>query len=164
MISKKQQNLHRAKNVKLTNAGVSRFPRSARMSTGKRLAKRSILGTRVVAPGDDGLFCPGIIAAVKTEAEGSPVSSRYAIRFDLTRKVREYPGSDILGPGFAGLSGIKLRPGQVVYVTYCNREMQGSVVCHRPNIDQVIILLLVRLYPEKKSGKMFPDFFTFYFY
>ena len=113
-----------------------------RMSTGKRLAKRSILGTRVVAPGDEGLYQPGVIQAVKT-AENSDVPSRYSVRFDLTRKVREYSESDIIGPGFAGLTGIKLRPGQIVYVTYCNREMQGSVVCHRPNIDQVIVRLLV---------------------
>ena len=112
------------------------------MSTGKRLAKRSILGTRVVAPGDDGLFHPGVIQAVKT-AENSDVPSRYSVRFDLTRKVREYSESDIIGPGFSGVTGIKLRPGQIVYVTYCNREMQGSVVCHRPNIDQVIVRLLV---------------------
>ena len=112
------------------------------MSTGKRLAKRSILGTRVVAPGDEGLYQPGVIQAVKT-AENSDVPSRYSVRFDLTRKVREYSESDIIGPGFAGVTGIKLRPGQIVYVTYCNREMQGSVVCHRPNIDQVIVRLLV---------------------
>jgi hypothetical protein len=31
------------------------------MSTGKRLAKRSILGTRVVAPGEDGRLYPGMI-------------------------------------------------------------------------------------------------------
>lgn len=115
-----------------------------RMSTGKRLAKRSILGTRVVAPGDEGLYQPGVIQAVKT-AENSDVPSRYSVRFDLTRKVREYSESDIIGPGFAGVTGIKLRPGQIVYVTYCNREMQGSVVCHRPNIDQVIVRLLVSL-------------------
>ena len=33
----------------------------AKMSTGKRLAKRSILGTRVAAPIGDGLFMTGII-------------------------------------------------------------------------------------------------------
>ena len=141
------------------------------MSTGKRLAKRSILGTRVVAPVEDGLYCPGVIQAVKTASEttvtttevsatiagsaseassstaaaaaDTTAANRYSVRFDLTRKVREYPESEIIGPGFAGLTGIKLRPGQIVYVTYCNREMQGSVVCHRPNIDQVIVRLLV---------------------
>ncbi len=129
------------------------------MSTGKRLAKRSILGTRVVAPGEDGLYYPAVIQAVKTAAEnsgGSPAalaapadpapgsgSNKYSVRFDLSRKVREFPETEIIGPGFARVTGIKLRPGQIVYVTYCNREMQGSVVCHRPNIDQVIVRLLV---------------------
>ena len=100
------------------------------------------MGTRVVVPGEDGLYLPAVIQAVKT-GQDQPVTSRYSVRFDLTRKVREYPESDIIGPGFAGLTGLKLRPGQIVYVTYCNREMQGSVVCHRPNIDQVIVRLLV---------------------
>jgi len=143
------------------------------MSTGKRLAKRSILGTRVAVPGEDGLYHPGVIQAVKTP-EAAIVNnsgaitnnSRYSIRLDLTRKQREHPESDIIGPGFAGLTGIKLRPGQVVYVTYCNREMQGSVVCHRPNVDQVIIRLLnggpevkkkleeVRLLESRKSARL----------
>ena len=118
------------------------------MSTGKRLAKRSILGTRVAVPGEDGLYHPGVIQAVKTPEAvvNSGITSRYSVRIDLTRKQREHPESDIIGPGFAGLTGIKLRPGQVVYVTYCNREMQGSVVCHRPNVDQVIIRLLVSVF------------------
>ena len=136
------------------------------MSTGKRLAKRSILGTRVVVPGEEGLFLPAVIQAVKTAPKTDPGqdqtgsssnsgssgqvssgTSRYSVRFDLTRKVREYPETDIIGPGFAGITGLKLRPGQIVYVTYCNREMQGSVVVHRPNIDQVIVRLLVSFLP-----------------
>ena len=36
-----------------------------KMSTGKRLAKRSILGTRVVAPGEDGRLYPGMIQVNK---------------------------------------------------------------------------------------------------
>ena len=102
------------------------------------------MGTRVVVPGEEGLYLPAVIQAVKTSQDPA-TGSRYSVRFDLTRKVREYPESDIIGPGFAGLTGTKLRPGQIVYVTYCNREMQGSVVCHRPNIDQVIVRLLVSL-------------------
>jgi hypothetical protein len=119
----------------------------------------------VVVPGEDGLYLPAVIQAVKT-GQDQPVTSRYSVRFDLTRKVREYPESDIIGPGFAGLTGLKLRPGQIVYVTYCNREMQGSVVCHRPNIDQVIVRLLnggpevkkkleeVRLLESRKSARL----------
>ncbi|KAH8337131.1 hypothetical protein KR059_000949 [Drosophila kikkawai] len=36
------------------------------MSTGRRLAKRSIIGTKVCAPGPDGLWYSGVIADVKT--------------------------------------------------------------------------------------------------
>jgi hypothetical protein len=45
--------------------------------------------------------------------------------------------------GFQPVATSKLRPGQIVYITYCNREVQGSVICHRPTVDQVIIRLLV---------------------
>ena len=107
------------------------------------------MGTRVVVPGEEGLYLPAVIQAVKT-GQDPATGSRYSVRFDLTRKVREYPETDIIGPGFAGLTGLKLRPGQIVYVTYCNREMQGSVVVHRPNIDQVIVRLLVSFLPFLK--------------
>ena len=39
-----------------------------KMSTGKRLAKRSILGTRVVAPGEDGRLYPGMIQVNKNHS------------------------------------------------------------------------------------------------
>ena len=50
-----------------------------------------------------------------------------------------------LSIGFQPVATSKLRPGQIVYITYCNREVQGSVICHRPTVDQVIIRLLVSL-------------------
>ena len=135
------------------------------------------MGTRVVVPGEEGLFLPAVIQAVKTAPKTDPgqdqtgssssgssgvsSTSRYSVRFDLTRKVREYPETDIIGPGFAGITGLKLRPGQIVYVTYCNREMQGSVVVHRPNIDQVIVRLLVSFFYLFKFSyfEMFAAFF-----
>uniref|UniRef100_A0A182FR93 DUF4772 domain-containing protein n=1 Tax=Anopheles albimanus TaxID=7167 RepID=A0A182FR93_ANOAL len=40
-----------------------------KMSTGKRLAKRSIVGTRVCAPGTDGIWYSGKIEFVKTGTE-----------------------------------------------------------------------------------------------
>ena len=147
------------------------------MSTGKRLAKRSILGTRVSAPGEDGKFYPGIIADMKTfggadaatdsaaamEAPSASSAtkvpnnssatatategggeSKYSVRFEATRRVKEFRESEIIGPGFQNVTSSKLRAGQIVYVTHCNREMQGAVIYHRPNIDQVNIQLLVR--------------------
>ena len=133
-------------------------------TTGKRLAKRSILGTRVVAPGDDGRLYPGIIAAMKTPEAGcsvsgdlsssssssssSPPSSssssdqKYTVRFDESRKIKEFLEGEIIGPGFSNVTSSKLRPDQKVWVTHANREMEGYVLHHRPNIDQVIIQLV----------------------
>eukprot|EP00095_Tigriopus_kingsejongensis_P010464 maker-scaffold333_size203007-snap-gene-1.12 protein:Tk10464 transcript:maker-scaffold333_size203007-snap-gene-1.12-mRNA-1 annotation:"zinc finger protein 395-like" len=131
----------------------------------KRLAKRSILGTRVVAPGEDGKLYPGIIQAMKT-CEDRLGESRYSVKFDDTRKVKEFRQSEVIGPGFQSVTSSKLRSGQNVFVTHCNREMQGSVVHHRPNIDQVIIQLLndgpevkkkleeVRLLESRKSARL----------
>lgn len=61
------------------------------MSTGKRLAKRSIIGTRVCAPFEDGKYYSGIIQAVKTPASTYPENNncinltpntRYTVKFD----------------------------------------------------------------------------------
>ena len=125
--------------------------------TRRLLAKRSILGSRVAAPGDDGKLYPAVIQAVKTSStsdnggEGLQPSSTsgriYAVRFDDgSRQTREFPESELVGPGFPGggrLRAGKLKPGQIVYVTHANREVQGAVMHHRPNIDQVIIRILV---------------------
>ena len=119
------------------------------MSTGKRLAKRSILGTRVVAPGDDGRLYPGIIADMKTPEGGSsstantsPNHIRYTVRFDENRKMKDFYEGEIIGPGFSAVTSSKLRPKQKVWVTNANREMEGYVLHHRPNIDQVIVQLV----------------------
>lgn len=50
------------------------------MSTGKRLAKRSILGTRVVAPGEDGRFYPGMIQVTIFQSEFSGFSFVHCFR------------------------------------------------------------------------------------
>ena len=49
---------------------VGKWVHSA-MSTGKRLAKRSILGTKVMVPGPDGKHYPGHIQAVKQSEDGN---------------------------------------------------------------------------------------------
>ncbi|XP_055907153.1 uncharacterized protein LOC129942280 [Eupeodes corollae] len=64
------------------------------MSTGRRLAKRSIIGTRVCAPGPDGLWYSGVIQDVKTPPSTSQPSennncinltpdTKYTVRFDF---------------------------------------------------------------------------------
>ena len=134
----------------------------------KRLAKRSILGTRVAVRGDDGKFYAGMIQATKTceedetaaaaaaaaasgnsggaahsEAAGTSAApeNRYSVRLDTTRKVKEFAECEIVGPGFGSVAGNKLSAGQIVYVTHMNREVQGAVLHHGK--ESVVIQLFV---------------------
>lgn len=120
------------------------------MSTGKRLAKRSIIGTRVCAPGDDGKYYAGVIQAVKTPASFAEntncinltPNTRYTVKFDLKNAVpargyREYRECELVGPGFRTISGCTLLEGQKIYITYNGREVSGEVVEHRQEKDEV---------------------------
>lgn len=63
------------------------------MSTGRRLAKRSIIGTKVCAPGPDGLWYSGVIQDVKSPPNATVTSAnadkstvietKYIVRFDF---------------------------------------------------------------------------------
>ncbi|XP_015121623.1 zinc finger protein 395 [Diachasma alloeum] len=120
------------------------------MSTGKRLAKRSIIGTRVCAPGMDGKYYSGVIHAVKTPASAASdaglsltPSTRYSVRFDAVPGGRppspstEYCDRDLIGPGFGTVNGVRLMPGQKVYLTYRGREIQAEVTMHKEHQDEV---------------------------
>ncbi|CAH1280498.1 unnamed protein product [Diabrotica balteata] len=122
------------------------------MSTGKRLAKRSIIGTRVCAPGEDGKYYSGVIQAVKTPANFSENSNcinltpntRYTVRFDprqgnLGRTSCEFHESQLIGPGFQSVLGLELVQGQKCFVTYNGRENSGEVCKHHTETDEVII-------------------------
>ncbi|XP_071440085.1 uncharacterized protein, partial [Hetaerina americana] len=110
------------------------------MSTGKRLAKRSIIGTRVCALGDDNRYHPGVINAVRTTAaapggtSSGPGENRYSVRFDSSSPqrrqglAREYRDSEIVGPGFRSVTNVRLRPGQKVFLTHNGREVAGRVL------------------------------------
>jgi hypothetical protein len=123
------------------------------MSTGKRLAKRSILGTRVVAPGIDGRFYPAVIQSLKTspaaggggQYDGSvTTTTSYVVRFDNSRKVSEFRDSELIGPGFSDVTSVgTLRSGQRIYVTYAGRELEGTVLQHDVRADIVSISLSV---------------------
>jgi hypothetical protein len=118
---------------------LSLLPRNeAIMSTGKRLAKRSILGTKVMVPGQDGKFYPGHIQAVKSSFDET-TSCRYSVRFEENRRVFEFTEKDIIGPGFSGVGSVQLLQGQVVYVTHNQREMSGKVVRHDFFAQDVLI-------------------------
>lgn len=110
------------------------------MSTGKRLAKRSILGTRVACCLDDGKYYGGVICAVKNAEEGGPPV--YSVRVEGERRTREVREGDLVGSGFTGVGSVKLRSGQKVYITHNNREVSGTVLYHRPNIDEVLISVI----------------------
>lgn len=107
------------------------------MSTGKRLAKRSIIGTRVCAPVNFGhgheLYIPGVISASRGVP---PYETIYTVRFSLNRDQKlaslparcEYRPSELIGPGFGAASDAKLVPGQKVFVTHNGREVAGTLI------------------------------------
>lgn len=115
------------------------------MSTGKRLAKRSIIGTRVAALGDDGLYYSGMIQAVKTPAPfpennnciNLTPNTRYTVRFDGGKSTREYRDAELIGPGFRGMTGVRLQPTQRVYLTYNGREVRADVLDHNHDTDEL---------------------------
>lgn len=122
------------------------------MSTGKRLAKRSIIGTRVCAPGEDGKYYSGVIQAVKTPANYAEnnncinltPNTRYSVRFDsrqgnLGRTTAEFYENDLIGPGFQSVLGVELVQGQKCFVTFNGREICGEVCKHHAETDEVII-------------------------
>lgn len=126
-----------------------------KMSTGKRLAKRSIIGTRVCASGTDGLWYSGVITAVKTPASPNvrennncinlTPNTRYTVRFDVKEELvrlglaREFRESDLIGPGFRSIMDVKLNPGQKVFLTYNGRETGGEVLTHDETKDEVAV-------------------------
>lgn len=151
------------------------------MSTGRRLAKRSIIGTKVCAPGPDGLWYSGVIQDVKTpptctvtsadaniNRDDVPKETKYIVRFDFKTQdftnaaaldarrsvsvhtspaltlrrnamIKEFLESDLIGPGFRSIMGVKLQPGQRVYLTYNGRETSGDVLLHDMENDEVLV-------------------------
>lgn len=107
------------------------------MSTGKRLAKRSILGTRVTVPGADGRYRAGAIQAARTcDASGKSI---YSVRLEESGRAFEFAAADIVGSGFAGVSDVQLLEGQRVFVTHNNREVTGRVVRHDFGSQDVLL-------------------------
>lgn len=132
-----------------------------KMSTGKRLAKRSIIGMRVCALSpEDSLYYPGRITSVKTP--DSPKdnqncinltpNTRYSVRFDpnpafgpLRRGIYEFSCSELIGDGFGNITDVKLKPGQKIYVTHNGRETGGVIVEHDVTLDEVTIEIQTNL-------------------
>lgn len=145
-----------------------------KMSTGKRLAKRSIIGMRVCALSpDDGLYYPGRITSVKTP--DSPKdnqncinltpNTRYSVRFDPNpafgphrRGIYEFSCSELIGDGFGNITDVKLKPNQKVYITHNGRETTGIVVEHDVTLDEVTIQIQT---PNEVSQKSKRTYFAF---
>ncbi|XP_055642567.1 zinc finger protein 704-like isoform X2 [Toxorhynchites rutilus septentrionalis] len=129
-----------------------------KMSTGKRLAKRSIIGTRVCAPGADGIWYSGVIQAVKTPPSANQKDNtncinltphtRYSVRFDSKQDIsrrglaREFRESELIGPGFKTIMDVRLKPGQKVFLTYNGRESAGEVLQHDDLKDEVTVKIV----------------------
>lgn len=127
------------------------------MSTGKRLAKRSILGTRVSAP-FDGHYYSGVIQNMKNT---NPLDTNgpvlYSVMFDNkinNRKlVLDFKAQDLIGPGFQTIANVALNKGQKVFITYNGREVAGIVDQHDVVADQVFLTVDLSLgSPAIKDG------------
>ncbi|CAG0890365.1 unnamed protein product [Cyprideis torosa] len=105
-----------------------------------RELKRSVIGVRVAAQGLDGRYYTGTIEHVRTHVEfGEKLKEPlYHVRFDRGHR-GEFKETEMVGPGFRPVSSVKLRAGQLVYITYNGREVSGVVVHHRPQIDEVVV-------------------------
>lgn len=104
---------------------------------GKRLAKRSIIGSRICAPlRETNQYSPGIIIGSKNHDEflyfnncstGITPNCKFVVRFE-TGETREFSESELVGPGFGNVSSLKLRSGQKVFVTHNGREVSGKKI------------------------------------
>lgn len=101
----------------------------------RRLAKRSIVGTRVAAQWQDGRYYSGVIQDSNPTHDGRHF---YSVTFDdgYTRQVFE---TDIIGPGFQTINTATLKKGQKVFITHSGREIFGTVIKHNKPEDSVII-------------------------
>jgi len=105
----------------------------------RRLAKRSIIGTKVCALWQDGRFYPGVIQNHPADDEVSQFfEAQYTIRFDDGFQ-RQVCAKDIVGPGFNNISNFSLKFGQKVFLTVNGREVTGIVAVHNRSTDEVIV-------------------------
>ncbi|KAI8764661.1 zinc finger protein 395, partial [Biomphalaria glabrata] len=104
----------------------------------KRLAKRSIVGTRVSAlwP-QDGRFYPGIIQSQLSE-DTITSSGVYVVKFNDGHCLN-VKSKLIIGHGFQPITSVTLKWGQKVFITLNGREVSGVVLRHSRETDEVVI-------------------------
>lgn len=102
----------------------------------RRLAKRSIIGTKVCALWQDGRFYPGVIRSVPDDTESE--LGKYTVLFDDGFE-KDLVGKDIIGPGFQNLINSSLKFQQKVYLTLNGREVQGVVLKQDSKTNEVLV-------------------------
>ncbi|XP_074656620.1 zinc finger protein 395-like [Tubulanus polymorphus] len=109
----------------------------------RRLAKRSIVGTRVSALGEDGRFYPGFITATDSSSETNAKTTTYEIRFDNGSSRQNVFRKEIVAPGFQSITALQhrpLKPGQKLFVTHNGREISGELIKHDAIADELTIV------------------------
>lgn len=137
------------------------------MSGNRRLAKRSIVGTKICALWKDGRFYPGVI----TDHSGEPSiaeETKYTVVFDDGFQKSVY-SRHIIGQGFHSINSFRLKNGQKVFLTMHGREVAGVVVQHDTDSDNVVVNVRlqngegmdlevrpddIRLLPSRKSARL----------
>lgn len=116
--------------------------------SGRKIAKRSILGTRVSVP-INGYPMPGMtlyVPAVISSTRQLGLETSYCVVFttnddDLKSILpprKEYRAEQLIGPGFESVTSIKkLSPGQRVFITLKGREVSGTILNHSD--DSVVL-------------------------
>lgn len=103
----------------------------------RRLAKRSIVGTRVAAKWQDGRYYPGVIEGEYSE-ESPFTDSVYSVKFEDGYQ-KNIHSKSIIGPGFQSNTSALLKNGQQVFLTLNGREVAGLVIHHCLEADEVLI-------------------------
>lgn len=104
----------------------------------RRLAKRSIIGTKVCGLRQDGRYYQGTIQSIQTQPNNQEFYSVYFSDND-TKLFRD---CDLIGPGFHNISSALLKEGQRIYATYNGREVVGIVINHDNFTDDVSIAVM----------------------
>ena len=115
---------------------------SERTGPGRRLAKRSIVGTRVSVPvtgvpaAGQTLFVPAVIHSTRVLGLETSYCVFFATHDAELRAIlpnrKEYRAEQMVGPGFQSVAQAVRRfaAGQRVFLTFKGREVSGCVVSH----------------------------------
>lgn len=108
------------------------------MISSKRIAKRSIVGTRVSTMFSNGIFYPGTIRGIVPRPAAPTGEVLYQVLGD-DGAVREVPSNMIVGPGFQSVANTHLKFNQLVFTTLNGREIQAVVQKHRKPTNEVLL-------------------------